>query len=74
MQTGQDGNYVYLINANHVAEVRPITIGLRRETELVVDKGLAEGDTIVTQGQLRLAPGSRVSLPGESGRRSKSGG
>jgi hypothetical protein len=54
--------------------VRPITIGLRRETELVVDKGLAEGDIIVTQGQLRLAPGSRVSLPGESGRRSKSGG
>jgi multidrug efflux system membrane fusion protein len=76
MQTGQDGNYVYLINADHVAEVRPITIGLRRESELVVDKGLAEGDIIVTQGQLRLAPGSRVSLPGENGgRRSpKSGG
>jgi len=76
MQTGQDGNYVYLINADHVAEVRPITVGLRRETELVVDKGLSEGDTIVTQGQLRLAPGSRVVLPGENGgRRSpKSGG
>jgi multidrug efflux system membrane fusion protein len=76
MQTGQDGNYVYLINVDRVAEVRPITVGLRRETELVVDKGLSEGDTIVTQGQLRLAPGSHVVLPGENGgRRSpKSGG
>ncbi len=76
MQTGQDGNYVYLINADRVAEVRPITIGLRRETELVVDKGLSEGDTIVTQGQLRLAPGSHVALPGENGgrRSSKTGG
>src|SRR5260370_34085793 len=69
MQTGQDGTYVYLVSKNNVAEVRPVTIGLRRESELVVDKGLAEGETVVTQGQLRLAPGSRVILPGESGGR-----
>ena len=54
---------------NRTAEVRPITIGLRRENELVVDKGLSEGEIVVTQGQLRLAPGSRVILPGENGGR-----
>jgi len=65
MQTGQDGTYVYVIDADRKADVRPITVGLRGEVDLVVDKGLSEGETVVTQGQLRLAPGMRVSLPGE---------
>jgi multidrug efflux system membrane fusion protein len=68
MQTGQDGTYVYVVDEEHKAEVRPITIGIRGEADLVVEKGLAEGETVVTQGQLRLAPGMTVSLPGE-GRR-----
>jgi membrane fusion protein, multidrug efflux system len=67
MQTGQDGTYVYVVAGNRTAEVRPITVGLRRESELVVDKGLAEGEIVVTQGQLRLAPGSPVTIPGETG-------
>jgi len=68
MQTGQDGTYVYLVDAERKAEVRPITVGMRGESDLVVDKGLAEGEMVVTQGQLRLAPGMRVSVPGEGGR------
>jgi len=67
MQTGQDGTYVYVVADNRTAEVRPITVGLRRESELVVDKGLSEGEIVVTQGQLRLAPGSPVIIPGETG-------
>ena len=73
MQTGQDGTYVYVVADDRTADVRPITVGLRRDTELVVDKGLSEGDTVVTQGQLRLAPGSRVTLPGENRRAVKNG-
>ena len=65
MQTGQDGTYVYVVDNERKADVRPITIGIRGETDLVVDKGLSEGETVVTQGQLRLAPGMTVSLPGE---------
>jgi len=68
MQTGQDGTYVYVVDAERKADVRPITVGLRGEADLVVDKGLSEGETVVTQGQLRLAPGMRVSVPGEGGR------
>ena len=68
MQTGQDGTYVYVVDADRNADVRPITVGLRGEADLVVDKGLSEGEIVVTQGQLRLAPGSRVSVPGEGGR------
>jgi multidrug efflux system membrane fusion protein len=73
MQTGQDGTYVYVVDADHKADVRPITIGIRGDTDLVVAKGLAEGEMVVTQGQLRLAPGMRVSLPDEGGRRGKTG-
>jgi membrane fusion protein, multidrug efflux system len=74
MQTGQDGTYVYVVDAERKADVRPITIGLRGEADLVVDKGLSEGEIVVTQGQLRLAPGMIVSLPGEGGRgRAKTG-
>jgi multidrug efflux system membrane fusion protein len=67
MQTGQEGTYVYVVADNNTADVRPITVGLRRESELVVDKGLSEGEIVVTQGQLRLAPGSPVVLPSENG-------
>jgi multidrug efflux system membrane fusion protein len=73
MQTGQDGTYVYVVDADRKADVRPITIGLRGEADLVVDKGLSEGEMVVTQGQLRLAPGMRVSVPGEGSRAGKTG-
>ena len=74
MQTGQDGTYVYVVDADRKADVRPITIGIRGDTDLVVAKGLSEGEIVVTQGQLRLAPGMRVSLPDEGGRgRGKTG-
>jgi multidrug efflux system membrane fusion protein len=73
MQTGQDGTYVYVVDAERKADVRPITVGSRGEADLVVDKGLAEGEIVVTQGQLRLAPGMTVSLPGEGRRAGKTG-
>jgi membrane fusion protein, multidrug efflux system len=49
-------------------------VGLRRESDLVIASGLREGEVVVTQGQLRLAPGSRISMPGEGGGRDRSGG
>jgi membrane fusion protein, multidrug efflux system len=74
MQTGQSGTYAYVVGADRTVEMRPITPGLRRENELVISQGLTEGETVVTEGQLRLAPGSRVTLPGENGRGGGGGG
>ena len=68
MQTGQAGNFVYVVNADRTVALRPITVGLRRGEELVIARGLEANETIVTEGQLRLTPGSRVTLPGEGGR------
>ena len=67
MQTGQDGTYVYVVKEDRTVEVRPIKTGIRRETDLVVQQGLEAGETVVTEGQLRLAPGSRVTLPDDNG-------
>jgi len=60
VQTGQDGTYIYVVKQDQTVEVRPVTVGPRVDLDLVIDKGLDAGETVVTEGQLRLQPGSRV--------------
>jgi multidrug efflux system membrane fusion protein len=61
VQTGQDGQYVFVVKADSTVEQRPITTSQRVNDDIVIDKGLKTGETVVTEGQLRLEPGSRVS-------------
>jgi multidrug efflux system membrane fusion protein len=69
VQTGQEGQFVYVVNADRTVEQRPVLVGARVEQDLVIDQGLRPGETVVTEGQLRLAPGSRVQLRGDRGGR-----
>ncbi|HLJ47852.1 MAG TPA: efflux RND transporter periplasmic adaptor subunit [Bryobacteraceae bacterium] len=62
LQTGQDGTFVYVVTQDQKAEFRPVVAGSRVKQELVIEKGLQVGETVITDGQLRLAPGSRVQL------------
>ncbi|HEX4595456.1 MAG TPA: efflux RND transporter periplasmic adaptor subunit [Bryobacteraceae bacterium] len=62
VQTGQDGQFVYVVKDDKTVEMRPVVTSTRVDQELVVDSGLQPGETIVTEGQLRLAPGSRVQV------------
>jgi multidrug efflux system membrane fusion protein len=62
VQTGQDGQFVYVVKDDKTVEMRPVVTSTRVDQELVVDRGLQPGETIVTEGQLRLAPGSRVQV------------
>lgn len=62
VQSGQDGSFVYIVDENRRAAVRPVTTGPRVGQDLVIDKGLEEGQTVVTEGQLRLAPGAQVAI------------
>jgi multidrug efflux system membrane fusion protein len=64
IQTGQNGTFVYVVKPNRSVEVRPVVTSLRVNQDMVVDKGLAAGETVVTEGQLRLAPDSRVAVRG----------
>jgi len=67
VQTGQDGQFVYVVKQDRTVEMRPVVTGTRVDQDLVVDSGLTAGETIVTEGQLRLAPGSRVQFGGGRG-------
>ena len=71
VQTGQDGPFVYVVKQDKTVELRPVVTGTRVDQDLVVDRGLEPGETVVTEGQLRLAPGSRVQY---GDRRDRQGG
>jgi multidrug efflux system membrane fusion protein len=75
IQTGQSGPYVYVVKQDLTVEMRPVTTGARVDQDMVVDKGLQLGETVVTEGQMRLAPGCRVvvrNAQAESGGRPQS--
>jgi len=63
LQTGPDGQFVYVVKADMTAEARKVT-ALRTEGDLTVlaDGGLAKGERVVVRGALRLAPGVKVSI------------
>ena len=62
VQTGQDGAFVYVVKEDRSVEARPVVAGVRVDQDLVIDKGLEVGETIVVEGQLRLAPGIKVQM------------
>lgn len=67
VQTGQEGSYVFVVKPDRTVEFRPVVTGVRVDQDLVIEKGLQAGETVVTEGQLRLAPGSRVQMGGSGG-------
>ncbi len=60
IQTGQQGTYVFVVDAAGAAAVRPVTPGAVAAARTVIETGLASGETVVTDGQLRLTPGATV--------------
>ena len=62
VQPGQSGNFVYVLTEKGTVEQRPVSVGRTAGGESVIAEGLAGGETVVTAGQLRLNPGSRVSV------------
>lgn len=68
VQTGQDGQFVYVVKADRSVSLRPVTTGPRVDEDLVIEKGLSPGETVVTEGQLRIAPNSKVQIGDGGGR------
>ena len=62
VQTGQDGTYVYVVGEDRAVSVVPVKTGPRIDQDMVIDEGLKGGETVVTEGQLRLQPGSKVQI------------
>jgi multidrug efflux system membrane fusion protein len=65
IQSGQQGLFAFVVKANNTAEIRMVKTGETVDKMTVVESGIAPGETVVTDGQLRLFPGApvRISAP-----------
>jgi len=62
IQTGQQGQYVFVVKSDLTVEPRPITDGRTLDGETVIENGLQAGEKVVTDGQLQLVPGAKVEV------------
>ena len=62
VQNGQEGTFVYVVKADQTVESRPVTVARSVAIGVVIARGLTAGETVVTDGQLRLVPGSKVEI------------
>ncbi len=62
IQTGQNGNYVFVVKPDRTVEQRPVELGVTVDSRAVVQKGLVLGEQVVTEGVLRLYPGAKVDV------------
>ena len=60
VQLSQQGQYVYVVKSDHTVEMRPVTVERQQNDQAVIAGGLAAGEEVVTDGQLRLSPGVHV--------------
>jgi multidrug efflux system membrane fusion protein len=66
VMNGEKGPYVFVVNDDK-ADTRPVDVGRTVEDVVIVNKGVAAGETVVTDGQLRLTPNAKVDIkvPGQ---------
>jgi membrane fusion protein, multidrug efflux system len=57
---GQQGDYVFVVGADKLAKVRPVSVGRPVGNLTTIDKGLAAGEQVVVDGQSRLTPNAKV--------------
>jgi multidrug efflux system membrane fusion protein len=62
IQTGQQGQYVYIVRPDLTAQYRPVTVGPTVGNETVIEQGVQPGAEVVTDGQLRLVEGAHVKV------------
>jgi multidrug efflux system membrane fusion protein len=62
VQTGQNGEFVFIVKPDQTVEARPVEAGTTYDGMQVISSGVKSGETVVTDGQLRLKPGTKVSF------------
>jgi multidrug efflux system membrane fusion protein len=76
VQIGQDKSFVYVARANGTAEMRTVKSGTTMDSMTVIEEGLKPGEQVITDGQLRLVPESKIQIkgPAQPGRGQGGGG
>jgi membrane fusion protein, multidrug efflux system len=62
VQSGQQGDFVFVVRADGTVESRPVKVVRSLGGRVVIGEGLQGGETVVTDGQLRLTPGAKVAV------------
>jgi membrane fusion protein, multidrug efflux system len=62
VQTGQQGDYVYVIKQDNTAEARPVTVAGTYQNVTLIAKGVNAGETVVVDGQMRVVPNGKVAV------------
>jgi multidrug efflux system membrane fusion protein len=65
VQVGQQGQYAYVVKADHSIEYRAVVVERTSGLDTVIKSGLKPSETVVTDGHLRIVAGSRVSIKGD---------
>jgi len=60
IQSGQQGQFVFVLKADQTVETRIVKSGQQVEDKIVIDSGVSPGETVITDGQMRLVPGATV--------------
>lgn len=63
LQTGPNGQFVYVVRADSTVEVRNVKVGHASDSMTVVTEGVKEGERVVTDGVDHLRDGVKVSIP-----------
>lgn len=62
LEKSQQGSYVWVVGSDHTVQMKKVKVKRQQKGETVIASGLAPGETVVTEGQLRLVPGARVEI------------
>ena len=60
VQDGQRGQFVFVVKSDQTVESRPVTVARTIGRKAIIAKGVTPGETVVTDGQLRLFPGAKI--------------
>jgi multidrug efflux system membrane fusion protein len=74
VQTGPNGSYVYIVKQDRTVDMRPIAIARTSGDDALIKDGVSAGETVVTDGQLRLVQGTRVDVKTGGGAEAAEGG
>jgi len=62
VQTGQKGQFVFVVKQDATAEIRPVVAGPATQGMTVIETGLQPGEQVVIDGQMRVVPGGKVEI------------
>ncbi len=67
VQRGPQGTYVFTVKPDKTAEMRPVTVAFSQGNYSAISQGISAGESVVTDGQDKLQPGTPVEIRGGGG-------